>query len=211
MNGVPERSFQVRLHFEQRNVRYPSDVFFICSLGAIAAQRGQFMNHSSSDRCSHQDTPHVIFMPNPLLSSDASLLILALTHSPVQAGVAAALRTLPYLALSLPAGALVDRWNRKRVMVVCDSARFLSMVSVMFALCLGHLTIVHLYVVSLLEGSLFVFFDLAEVSSLPQVVSKEQLPAASAQNIATYHLANAAWFTTSWPPLHNWQTLSFSC
>jgi predicted MFS family arabinose efflux permease len=117
------------------------------------------------------------------------LLILALTHSPAQAGIAAALRSLPYLVLSLPAGALVDRWNRKRVMIFCDLGRFLGIASVPLALWLGHLTLVQLYLVSLLEGILFVFFDLAEVSSLPQVVSKQQLPAASAQNIAAFNLA----------------------
>src|SRR6266487_569168 len=51
------------------------------------------------------------------------LLILMLTHSPAQAGIAAALRSIPYLVLSLPAGALVDRWNRKQVMIFCDVAR----------------------------------------------------------------------------------------
>ncbi|GCF10630.1 MFS transporter [Dictyobacter arantiisoli] len=117
------------------------------------------------------------------------LLILALTHSPAQAGIAAALRTVPYLVLSLLAGALVDRWNRKLVMIICDLGRFLSMASIPLALYLGDLTIIQLYLVSLLEGTFFVFFDLAEVSSLPQVVSKEQLPAASAQNIATYNIA----------------------
>jgi predicted MFS family arabinose efflux permease len=117
------------------------------------------------------------------------LLILALTHSPAQAGIAAAMRTIPYLVLCLPAGALVDQWNRKLVMIICDLGRFLCMASVPLALFLGHLTIVQLYLVSLLEGTFFVFFDLAEVSSLPQVVSKEQLPAASAQNIATYNIA----------------------
>ncbi|GCE30007.1 hypothetical protein KDA_54910 [Dictyobacter alpinus] len=117
------------------------------------------------------------------------LLILALTRSPAQAGIAGALRAIPYLLLSLPAGALLDRWNRKLVMIFCDVGRFVSMASIPLALFLGHLTIVQLYLVSLIEGVLFVFFDLAEVSSLPQVVSKEQLPAASAQNIATYNIA----------------------
>ncbi len=46
------------------------------------------------------------------------LLILALTHSPAQAGLAGALRALPYLIFSLPAGALIDRWDRKRVMIL---------------------------------------------------------------------------------------------
>ena len=40
------------------------------------------------------------------------LLVLALTHSPVQAGLLVAVRQLPYLLVSLPAGALIDRWER---------------------------------------------------------------------------------------------------
>jgi MFS family permease len=45
------------------------------------------------------------------------LFVLALTGSPVWAGVAGGLRTIPYLFLSLPAGALVDRCNRKWIML----------------------------------------------------------------------------------------------
>ncbi|SRR5581483_5847303 len=50
-----------------------------------------------------------------------TLLILALTHSPVQVGVVGVLELLPVLLLSLHAGALVDRWDRKRVMILCDT------------------------------------------------------------------------------------------
>ena len=50
------------------------------------------------------------------------LLILALTQSPAAAGFSAAIRFVPYLVFSLPAGALVDRWDRKRVMIACDIA-----------------------------------------------------------------------------------------
>ncbi len=45
------------------------------------------------------------------------LLILALTGSAAQAGFAGALRALPYVIFSLPAGALIDRWDRKRTMI----------------------------------------------------------------------------------------------
>ena len=113
------------------------------------------------------------------------LLILALTNSPAQAGFAGALRALPYLIFSLPAGALIDRWDRKRVMILCDTGRALSMASIPVALMLGHLTILQLYLVSLIEGTLFVFFNIAEAACLPRVVPKEQLPAATAQNMAT--------------------------
>lgn len=109
------------------------------------------------------------------------LLVLALTHSPAQAGLIGGLRGLPYALFILPAGALVDRWNRKRVMIVCDTGRALALGSIPVALLLGHLTLIQLYSVALIEGTLFTFFNLAETACLPQIVSKEQLTAAGAQ------------------------------
>src|SRR5258708_2347750 len=113
------------------------------------------------------------------------LLILAVTGSPAQAGFVGALRALPYVIFSLPAGALLDRWDRKRTMILCDTGRALSLASIPVALATGHLTIIQLYLVSLIEGTLFVFFNIAEAACLPRVVPKEQLPAATAQNMAT--------------------------
>src|SRR6266481_362517 len=110
------------------------------------------------------------------------LLILAITHSPAQAGIIAALHGLPYALFILPAGALIDRWDRKRVMILCDTGRALALGSIPLALALGRLTIVQLYIVSLVEGTLFTFFSLAETACLPQVVLKEQLPTGVAQS-----------------------------
>ncbi|HEX5440317.1 MAG TPA: MFS transporter [Ktedonobacterales bacterium] len=113
------------------------------------------------------------------------LLVLFVTNSPAQAGLMGAVRALPYLFFSLPAGALIDRWDRKRVMIICDTGRVIAMGSIPVALALNHLSLAQLYIVSAVEGSLFVFFNIAEVACLPRVVSKEQLPAATAQNAAT--------------------------
>jgi MFS family permease len=113
------------------------------------------------------------------------LLVLAVTHSPAQAGIAGALRALAYLVLGLPAGALVDRWDRKRTMILCDTGRALALGSIPLALALDHLTMAQIYLVSVLEGMLYVFFGLAESAALPQVVDKSQLPAATAQNEVT--------------------------
>jgi len=111
------------------------------------------------------------------------LLVLAITHSPAQAGLIAALRGLPYALFILPAGALIDRWNRKHVMILCDIGRAIALGSIPIMLILGRLTIAQLYIVSLVEGTLFTFFSLAEMACLPQVVSKEQLPTAAAQGM----------------------------
>ena len=103
------------------------------------------------------------------------LLILALTRSPAQAGLIAAAQSLPYLALSLPAGALVDRWDRKRTMILCDAIRCVSMGTIPIAYALGHLSIAQLYAVALVIGSALVFFDAAELAGLTRVVPAAQL------------------------------------
>lgn len=112
------------------------------------------------------------------------LLVLALTNSPAQAGVVGALRGLPFALLSLPAGALIDRWDRKKVMLFCDSGRALAMASIPVALWLGNLSFLQLCLVALFEGTLMTFFSIAEMTCLPHVVPREQLPSATAQNQA---------------------------
>src|SRR6266487_4950151 len=113
------------------------------------------------------------------------LLVWDLTHSAAQVGLVGGLGTLPYVFLRLLVGALIDRWNRKRVMILCDIGRALNLASVLVALVFGQLTVIQLYFNALTEGTLFVFFNLAEVACLPRVVAKKQLPAATAQNEAT--------------------------
>jgi len=103
------------------------------------------------------------------------LLMLALTHSLALTGLLVAARQLPYLLFSLPAGALVDRWDRKTTMVWCDVVRWLALGSVPLAFALGYLTLLHLYLVVFLEGSAYVLFSLAQISALPQVVAPEDL------------------------------------
>ncbi|HEX8221595.1 MAG TPA: MFS transporter [Chloroflexia bacterium] len=118
------------------------------------------------------------------------LFILALTGSPWLAGIAGALNTLPYLVFSLPVGALIDRWDRKLVMILCDAGRAINMFSIPVAMLFDALTIWQLYAVTLVEGTLFVFFNIAEVAALPRVVAKDQLGDATSQNMATHATAN---------------------
>lgn len=107
------------------------------------------------------------------------LLALALSGSPAQAGFVAALHQVPYFLLALPAGVLVDRWDRKRVMLVCEAGRALSLLSLPLVFALGHASVLYLDVVSFVDGLCFVFFDLAGASSLPSVVEPGQLPTAT--------------------------------
>jgi MFS family permease len=110
------------------------------------------------------------------------LLIVSLTGSPALAGLLFALGSLPAVVLSLPAGALIDRWNRQWVMIVCDCGRAIAMGSIPVAAAFGHLTLLHVALAILLEGILTPFFALAQSASLPRIVEKEQLSQAVAQN-----------------------------
>lgn len=117
------------------------------------------------------------------------LFILALTHSPAQAGIAGALRAVPYVLLSIPAGALVDRWNLRTVMLVCDSGRAVVLGSIPVALWAGYLSVGQLYIAATMEGTLFVFYNIASFAALPYIVSRDDFPAATAQNEASYYAA----------------------
>ncbi len=112
------------------------------------------------------------------------LLVLATTGSPAKAGLVGFAQTLPFLLCYLPAGAYVDRWDRKRVMLVSDAGRALAIGAVAVAVVMDTASLPLLMVAAFVEGALFVFFQLAESSALPHVVPRSQLPAALAQNQA---------------------------
>lgn len=111
------------------------------------------------------------------------LLVLALTGSPAQVGFIGAVQSIPYLLLSLPAGALVDRWNRKTVLLVCEGVRACAFGSIPLTWMLGDFSLLQLYVVAAVAGSAFVFFNIAEISSLPQLVAREKLARATSVNL----------------------------
>lgn len=118
------------------------------------------------------------------------LLMLAVTGSPALAGLLGAARALPYVLFGLLAGAYVDRWDRKTVMIVADTIRALALGSIPVALALDRLTLGQLFIVTFLEGTFFIFFGLAESACLPRIVRKDQLPAAIAANEFSYSFSS---------------------
>ncbi|WKX74048.1 MFS transporter [Streptomyces sp. XD-27] len=115
-----------------------------------------------------------------------ALPLLVLAHGGSAAavsGVAAVLagaRTL----ISLPAGALADRVNRKRVMVVAQGVRTVAMLSVAVAVLLGNCPLWQVLFVAVVEGAAAGIFVPAENAALPQVVPENLLPQALARNAA---------------------------
>ncbi len=117
------------------------------------------------------------------------LLVLAMTGSPATAGLVGFVGTVPYILFQLPAGAVMDRVDRRRLMIVCDIVRMLALGSIPLAGALGRLTIAQIMIAGFIEGTGFVFFRLGEVSAIRIVVPPEQHPEALAQNEARLRAA----------------------
>ncbi len=94
------------------------------------------------------------------------------------AGVALATR-LPWLVFSLQAGALTDRFDRRRLMIVANSLRALVVGAAAVAVFLDVMTIPLLYVVGFGLGMCEVVFDNTSQTILPGLVPRERLERAN--------------------------------
>jgi MFS family permease len=110
------------------------------------------------------------------------LLTLALTHSATKAGVVGFAATLPLLLLTLHAGALVDRYDRKRLMLACEGTRAIALGSVGVGLLFGFVSFEQLVAVAVVDGIGFTVFEVAQRAALRQLVPVEELPNAAALN-----------------------------
>ncbi|WP_202797087.1 MFS transporter [Kribbella flavida] len=103
------------------------------------------------------------------------LAVLTLDASPLQLGLLGASSTLAFAVIGLPAGAWVDRFRRRPLLVGSDLTRCVLLATIPLAALTGTLTMTQLIVVSLLTGVARVFFDVGYQSYLPAVVGKGQV------------------------------------
>ncbi|MFF2248053.1 MFS transporter [Streptomyces sp. NPDC058142] len=101
--------------------------------------------------------------------------VLTLDAGAGELGVLRAVGQAPILLLSLLAGAWVDRWRTRTVMVLADVGRALALGAAAVAGLLGALGLPALLVAGFAVGALSVFFDVAYQSSLVRLVERDQL------------------------------------
>jgi MFS family permease len=101
--------------------------------------------------------------------------VVALKATTFQVGLLTAASTLAFALIALPAGAIVDRHAKRRVMIGCDAARLVIIGSVPVAWAAGVLTMGQLYAVALIAGVFTVFFDVSYQSYLPSLLAHEHL------------------------------------
>jgi MFS family permease len=114
-----------------------------------------------------------------LITVAAPLLVASRTSDPLVVASAEAVAWLPWLLFALPGGVLVDRVDRRRLMVVLDWARFGAMGVLSLTLLTGHPSIVVLYVVLFLINAGEVVFRSAAQSLVQAVVPRPLLERAN--------------------------------
>jgi predicted TIM-barrel fold metal-dependent hydrolase/MFS family permease len=118
--------------------------------------------------------------------------VVVLNASTFQVGLLSAATTVSFLLIALPAGVVVDRIAKRRLMIGCDAARMLIIGSVPLAAALGVLTMAQLFAVAILAGVLTVFFDVAYQSYLPSLIGRAQLIDGNGKLGATQSFAQVA-------------------
>jgi MFS family permease len=103
------------------------------------------------------------------------LAVLTLDASPFELGLVTASGTLAFALIGLPAGAWLDRWRRRPILVASDLVRTVLLATIPLGALLGFLTIPYLVAVSLLIGFARVFFDVGYQSYLPSVIGRHQV------------------------------------
>ncbi|WP_151525615.1 MFS transporter [Serinicoccus kebangsaanensis] len=127
-----------------------------------------------------------------VVQTGVPLLAITLTRSPELMGVLTAAVWLPWLICGMPAGVLVDRWDRRRTMMVGLGARALLLAAVAALALADALTIWVLVGLALAYGVTEVFTDLAAGAQVPSLVGRAapRLRRANSRLLAVQQVGN---------------------
>ncbi len=111
-------------------------------------------------------------------------LVTRLTGSPLALGAVFVLKLLPLGLASPVAGLIVDRWNRRRVMIGSDLVRAVVVLGFLLVDRPGHVPL--LYVLITLQVVAGAVFEPARTASLPNITRPRELLTANALSAATW-------------------------
>ncbi|WP_314095970.1 MFS transporter [Microbacterium foliorum] len=120
----------------------------------------------------------------------APLLIASMTSSPILVAAGAILQFLPWLLFGLHAGAIADRFDRRRLVMFANAARAVVLAGLCAFLLTGTANIWIVLAVAFLYGTAEVFVDTAGSTLLPMLVAPSDLGIGNARLQAGYLVAN---------------------
>ena len=103
------------------------------------------------------------------------LAVLSFDATPLDIGIITALAIVPYPVLGLFVGVWADRFRKRRIMVICNLGRMVTLASVPLGYVLGTLSLAQLFGVALVTGIFSVFFDISYQAYLPILVDRGDL------------------------------------
>ena len=109
-----------------------------------------------------------------------SWLVLELTNSPLLLGLTGLTFTIPTVALTLLGGAIADRADRRRIMILAQSGSALIFLLLTTLVLLGWVALWHVMVLAFFTGCVRAFDRPSRMALLPQMVPKEDIPNAVA-------------------------------
>src|SRR5258708_11602299 len=116
-------------------------------------------------------------------------LVLELTHSAWQLGLVGALQSLPVLLFSIFGGVFADRWPKRRVLLVTQSAAMIQALLLWALIATGTIQLWHIYVLAMLLGLTNSLYLPAGQAFVVEMVGREDLPNAVALNSSLSSLA----------------------
>lgn len=117
-----------------------------------------------------------------------SIMVFQVTGSYVQMGIVFGLTFLPAALFGLFAGPLVDRWDRRRTMLVADLLRVGLVAGMALVASSGvpaNTKIAAIYGLAFLSSTAALFFEPARMSLVPSIVDQRDLMAANALDMTT--------------------------
>ncbi|MEW1963309.1 MFS transporter [Microbacterium sp. NPDC077644] len=120
----------------------------------------------------------------------APLLIASLTSSPILVALGAVLQFLPWLVFGLHAGAIADRFDRRRLVMFANAARMLVLGALCVFIVTGTANIWVVLATAFLYRTAEVFVDTTSSTLLPMLVKPADLGVGNARLQAGYLVAN---------------------
>lgn len=80
---------------------------------------------------------------------------------------------LPYILLSFLAGTFVDRHNKKKIILICDSVAVIGTISVFTLMSTGRLEVWHIYLINMLISMMNAFQTPADTVVVSEIVPKK--------------------------------------
>jgi predicted MFS family arabinose efflux permease len=117
------------------------------------------------------------------------LLVLEATGSVASMGLVSATGVAAQVVAGLFSGTVVDRVNRRRLMIACDVGRTFAYGLVPLCWALGVRSLALIFVTTAVGGLLGNLFQVAYVAALPELVGRDRLAQANGQMAATQALA----------------------